>query len=76
MYKYSVKILKVSGRLNESVLPKKNLVVKSKRKKSDEQIFDKVSKYINEKYGLEVDSAEIICEGFFDNLFGGKGKQT
>jgi hypothetical protein len=72
MYKYSVKILKVSGRLNESVLPKKNLVVKSKRKKSDEQIFDKVSKYINEKYGLEVNSAEVICEGFFGNLLGKK----
>lgn len=28
MYKYSVKIRKVSGRLNESVLPQKNLVIK------------------------------------------------
>ena len=76
MYKYSVKIRKVSGRLNESYLPPKNLTVKSNSKKSVKQIFNKVSKYINEKYGLEVDSAEIICEGFFDNLFGGKGKQT
>ena len=35
MYKYNVQILKVSGRLNESVLPSKNLVVKSKTKKTD-----------------------------------------
>ena len=38
MFKYNVKIQKVSGRLNESVLPSKNLVVKSKSKKTDKEV--------------------------------------
>ena len=38
MYKYRVQVKKVSGRLNESVLPSKNLVVKSKTKKSNKQV--------------------------------------
>lgn len=59
MYKYSVKIRKVSGRLNESYLPSKSLVVKSKTEKSDKQVFAEASKYIKEKYGLELESAEV-----------------
>ena len=67
MYKYNVKIQKVSGRLNESVLPSKNLVVKSKTKKSDKQVFAEASKYFNNKYGLVIEMAEISPEsGKFD----------
>jgi hypothetical protein len=62
MFKYNVKIQKVSGRLNESVLPSKNLVVKSKSKKTDEQIFAEASKYFKNKYGLVIESAEVILE--------------
>jgi hypothetical protein len=59
MYKYSVKIRKVSGRLNESVLPSKSLVVKSKNRKSDRQVFAEVSKYYKNKYGLVIESANV-----------------
>lgn len=74
MYKYSVKIRKVSGRLNESYLPSKSLVVKSKTEKTDKQVFAEASKYIKEKYGLEIESAEVIFEGFFDSIKKGFGK--
>ena len=63
MYKYNVKIQKVSGRLNESVLPSKNLVVKSKTKKTDKQVFSEASKYFKNKYGLVIESADVT----FDN---------
>lgn len=59
MYKYSVQIKKVSGRLNESVLPSKSLVVKSKKEKTDKEVFAEASKFFKEKYGLVIESAEI-----------------
>ena len=59
MFKYNVKIQKVSGRLNESVLPSKNLVVKSKTKKSKKQIFKEASNHYKKKYGLVVESVDI-----------------
>lgn len=62
MYKYNVQILKVSGRLNESVLPSKNLVVKSKTKKTDKKVFAEASKFYKEKYGLVIESADISRE--------------
>lgn len=81
MYKYTVHIRKVSGSLNESVLPSKNLVVKTKNKKSDEQIYNEAFDYFKRNYNLEIESAEIIFEGFFNKignkikgLFGNKNK--
>ena len=59
MYKYRINIKKVSGRLNESVLPSKSLVVKSKTKKSKSTVLAEASKYYKEKYGLVIESAEI-----------------
>ena len=59
MYKYKVQVKKVSGRLNESVLPSKSLVVKSKTKKSDEEVFVEASKYYKEKYGLVIESGDV-----------------
>ena len=59
MYKYNVQVKKVSGRLNESVLPSKSLVVKSKTKKSNKQVFDETSKYFKKKYGLVIESLEV-----------------
>ena len=59
MYKYSVKIRKVSGRLNESVLPQKNLVVKSKSELSMRNVLEKAAKYLLENYGLELGDAEV-----------------
>ena len=63
MYKYKVQVKKVSGRLNESVLPSKNLVVKSKTKKSDKQVFAEASKFFKKKYGLIIESADTYLEG-------------
>lgn len=59
MYKYKVQVKKVSGRLNESVLPSKSLVVKSKTRKTDRQVFAEASKYYKEKYGLVIESADV-----------------
>ena len=59
MFKYKVQVKKVSGRLNESVLPSKNLVVKSKTKKSKNAVLAEASKFFKKKYGLVIESAEI-----------------
>ena len=59
MFNYKIQIKKVSGRLNESVLPSKNLVVKSKTKKTDKEVFAEASKYYKEKYGLVIESADV-----------------
>lgn len=62
MYKYKISIKKVSGRLNESVLPSKNLTIKSKTQKTDKQVFAEASKYLKQKYGLVIESADIHDE--------------
>lgn len=62
MYKYRVQIKKVSGRLNESVLPKKNLVIKSRTKKSRQSILNESAKYLFENYGLKLIDARVILE--------------
>lgn len=59
MFEYNVKIKKVSGRLNESVLPQKNLVVKSKSELSMRNILKEAAKYLLENYGLELGDAEV-----------------
>lgn len=59
MFKYSVSIKKVSGRLNESVLPNKNLTVKSKVELNEEAVFNEAAKYLMEKYSLELESADV-----------------
>jgi hypothetical protein len=62
MFEYNVKIKKVSGRLNESVLPKKNLVVKSKSELSMRNILKKAAQYLLENYGLEMRDAEVTSK--------------
>ena len=62
MYKYKISIKKVSGRLNESVLPSKNLALISKNKKSSRQIFSEAADYLMKKYGIRLESAKIILE--------------
>lgn len=63
MNKYRVQVKKVSGSLNESVLPNKNLVIKSKTAKSNEQVFAEASEYYKNKYGLVIESAYISTDG-------------
>ena len=60
MFEYNVKIKKVSGRLNESVLPQKNLVVKSKSKLAKRNVLKEADKYLLENYGLELIDAVIV----------------
>lgn len=62
MFKYNVKIQKVSGSLNESAMPSKSLVVKSKTEKTDKEVFAEASKFYKEKYGLVIESAEVSSE--------------
>lgn len=59
MYKYKISIKKVSGMLNESVLPKKNLVIKSKVERTTRGILKEAAKYLLENYGLELRDAGI-----------------
>lgn len=72
MYKYSVSIKKVSGRLNESVLPNKNLTVKSKTELNEEAVFNEAAKYLMEKYSLELESADVApmeaTPSFFEQI--------
>lgn len=60
MFKYKINVKRVSGRLNESVIPSKNLVVKCKNRKSDRQVFEEASKFFKKKYGLVIESADVI----------------
>lgn len=59
MYKYKISIKKVSGILKESVLPKKNLVIKSKVERTTRGILKEAAKYLLENYGLELRDAGI-----------------
>lgn len=70
MYKYSVQIKKVSGRLNESVLPNKNLTVKSKTELNEEAVFNRAANHLMENYGLELESAYVSSENgsVFDKM--------
>lgn len=70
MYKYSVQIKKISGRLNESVIPNKNLTVKSKTELSEKAVFNRAAKYLMENYGLELESADVASENgsVFDKM--------
>lgn len=59
MYKYKISIKKVSGMLKESVLPRKNLVIKSKVERTTRGILKEAAKYLLENYGLELRDAGI-----------------
>lgn len=64
MFEYKVKIRKVSGVLTESVLPNKNLVVKSKTQLDENTLYDKVAEFYQNKYGLVVEEFNVTG---FDN---------
>ncbi len=59
MFEYNITILKVSGVITESVIPKESFVVKSKKVLSEQEAFDKVSDYIKQKYNLVLESAAV-----------------
>ena len=62
MFKYKIQVKKVSGILDESVLPSKNLVVKSKTKKSKSTVLAESSKFFKKKYGLVIESADVLSD--------------
>lgn len=68
MFKYRVYIKKVSGRLNESVLPNKNLIISSKTRKTYRRIFNEASKYFKNKYNLIIEKADIKLFEDFEGL--------
>lgn len=59
MYSYKIRIKKVSGKLNESKTPKKTLVIKSKTVKNGQEVFNEAAKYLEKKYGLVLESADV-----------------
>lgn len=59
MYKYRIKIKKVSGKLDESVLAGETLIVKCNVELNDKTVFNLGAKYLMENYGLELESADI-----------------
>lgn len=59
MYYYRIQIKKVSGRLNESALPKKNLIVKSKSRRTMRSVLKEAAEYLLENYGLELRDAGV-----------------
>lgn len=62
---YNVEVTKVSGTLNESVLPSKKLVIKRANALSEKQLMETVSEYFENKYGLVVE--ELNYDGFDSN---------
>lgn len=59
MYKYRIKIKKVSGKLDESVLTGETFIVKCNAELDDKTVFNLGVKYLMENYGLELESADV-----------------
>lgn len=59
MYSYKIRIKKVSGKLNESKTPKKTLVIKSKKVKNGQEVFNEAAEYLKKKYDLVLESADV-----------------
>lgn len=59
MYKYKVQIKRVSGRLNESVLPDKVIIIESQTRMTDRQAFNEASNYLKSKFGLVLEMADV-----------------
>lgn len=64
MYKYKIKVKKISGRLNESALPNNTVVVKSRKFLNNKQLNEKVNDYFMNKYNLVVEEFNVTG---FDN---------
>lgn len=59
MFTYKVNVKKISGRLNESVLPSKSLVIKSKKPLSKKALLKEASKFYKKNYNLVVESIVV-----------------
>lgn len=60
MYKYNVRVKKMSGPPNYPIfLTTKNLVIKSRLEKTDKEIFAAASRYYKKAYDMVIESADI-----------------
>lgn len=75
MYGYTIKIKQISGKINENKIPKKSLIIKSKKMISENAAFEVASEYLKKKYNLTLESARVINEGFMDKMKGLFGKK-
>lgn len=75
MYGYTIKIKQISGKINENKIPKKALIIKSKKMISENEAFEVASEYLKKKYNLTLESAKVINEGFMDKMKGMFGKK-
>lgn len=75
MYGYTIKIKQISGKINENKIPKKSLIIKSKKMISENEAFEVASEYLKKKYNLTLESARVINEGFMDKMKGMFGKK-
>ena len=75
MYGYTIKIKQISGKINENKIPKKSLIIKSKKMISENEAFEVASEYLKKKYNLTLESAKVINEGFMDKMKGMFGKK-
>ena len=59
MFKYSVKIKKTRGKINENNKPNQTLTIKSKTRKNKNELFNEAADYLNKKYNLTLESADV-----------------
>lgn len=70
MFKYKVTVKNGKGSLNES----KTVTVKSKRRLTSEEVFDKASEYYKNKYNFIVESADVSSDSTIRVYVGTWGK--
>ena len=58
MFKYEISVKKGKGMINESNFFKKKVVIKSKKRLTESEIFSKVAQYFKKKYNFIVESIE------------------
>jgi hypothetical protein len=74
MFKYSVKIKKTRGKIDESNKPNQTLTIKSKTRKNKNELFNEAADYLNKKYNLTLESAEVSSDNTIRVYVGTWGK--
>lgn len=74
MFKYKISVKKGNGMINESKFLKKKVVIKSKKRLTESEIFSKVSQYFKKKYNFIVESIEANKNGGISVYVGTWGK--
>jgi hypothetical protein len=74
MFKYSVKIKKTRGKIDESNKPNQTLTIKSKTRKNKNELFNEAADYLNKKYNLTLESADVSSDNTIRVYVGTWGK--